>query len=71
MLPGESDRMAAEIREIAKKLGLTVVIIEHEMRVVMSLCDRIVVLNFGKKLAEGTPESIKQNLEVIDAYLGK
>ncbi len=71
MLPGESDRMAAEIREIAKKLGLTVIIIEHEMRVVMSLCERIIVLNFGMKLAEGEPEYIKNNPEVIDAYLGR
>jgi branched-chain amino acid transport system ATP-binding protein len=71
MLPGESDRMAAEIKDIAKNLGLTVIIIEHEMRVVMSLCERIIVLNFGRKLAEGNPETIKNNQEVIDAYLGK
>jgi len=48
-----------------------IVLIEHDMGVVMDLADRIVVLDFGKKIAEGTPEQIKNNPQVISAYLGK
>jgi branched-chain amino acid transport system ATP-binding protein len=58
------------IREIQEK-GITVILVEHEMRMVMNVCDRIIVLNFGQKVAEGTPEKIKENKEVIDAYLGQ
>ena len=53
-----------------KKLGLTVLLVEHVMELVMNVVDRIVVLNFGKKIAEGSPENIQNNKDVQKAYLG-
>lgn len=53
-----------------QRMGITVLLIEHDMPLVMKTCDRIVVLNFGKKIAEGDPKSIQSNPEVIKAYLG-
>ena len=53
-----------------KKLGLTVLLVEHVMELVMNVVDRIVVLNFGKKIAEGSPENIQNNEDVQKAYLG-
>jgi branched-chain amino acid transport system ATP-binding protein len=61
--------LAALIRKI-RDLGVTVVLVEHDMELVMDICDRIVVLNLGKKLAEGTPREIQESHEVIAAYLG-
>lgn len=66
----EMQMMMERVREIRKR-GITVVLVEHDMRMVMNVCDRILVLNFGKKVAEGTPAEIKSNHEVIDAYLGQ
>jgi len=54
-----------------KKLDITVLLIEHDMPLVMRVCDRLTVLNFGKQIAQGTPEEIKNNPEVIEAYLGR
>ncbi len=54
-----------------RETGITVVLVEHDMELVMDICDRIVVLNLGKKLAEGTPSEIQDNHEVIAAYLGE
>ena len=66
----ETDSLYDLIKLIQSK-GITVLIIEHDMPLVMKLCDRITVLNFGEKLAEGTPIEIQNNEAVIEAYLGK
>jgi branched-chain amino acid transport system ATP-binding protein len=60
-------RLIQQIRD----LGITVVLVEHDMELVMDICDRIVVLNLGRKLAEGTPREIQDHPEVIAAYLGE
>ena len=70
MNPQETDELTAFISEIRSKLGLTVFLIEHHMDLVMDISDRIYVLDFGKLIAQGTPEEIQNNNRVIDAYLG-
>jgi branched-chain amino acid transport system ATP-binding protein len=60
----------ARLIQRIRDLGITVVLVEHDMELVMDICDRIVVLNLGRKLAEGTPREIQENHEVIAAYLG-
>jgi branched-chain amino acid transport system ATP-binding protein len=70
MNESESRALMELIRQIRAR-GITVLLIEHDMHVVMNLCDRIAVLNFGKKIAEGTPAEIQANEEVIQAYLGR
>ena len=70
MNPAEKTELMAEIINI-KNRGFTIFMIEHDMRFVMGLCERIAVLNFGRIIAEGSPEQIKNNQEVIEAYLGK
>ncbi|HEY7244512.1 MAG TPA: ABC transporter ATP-binding protein [Xanthobacteraceae bacterium] len=67
--PTEVERMIGVIRRIRER-GVTVLIIEHLMQAIMSLSDRIVVLNFGEKLAEGMPAEVARNAQVIEAYLG-
>ena len=70
MTPSESVAMTGEIRKIRDEQGKTIVLVEHNMKTVMGGCDRIVVINHGAKIAEGSPESIKNNPQVIEAYLG-
>jgi len=70
MNPAETVDLMRLIRKVRER-GVTVVLIEHHMRVVMGISDRIVVLQYGKKIAEGTPEEIKNDERCIEAYLGK
>jgi branched-chain amino acid transport system ATP-binding protein len=65
----ETGKLAALIKRI-KESGITIVLVEHDMDLVMDICDSIIVLNLGKKLAEGTPREIQENKAVIAAYLG-
>ena len=67
----EKEDMARFILDVNEEHGVTIVLIEHDMGVVMDISDRIVVLNFGQKIGEGSPDEIRQNPVVIQAYLGE
>ena len=70
MNPQETDDLADFICRVKAAFHLSVFVIEHHMDLIMSISDRIYVLNFGKLIAQGTPEEIQNNQIVIDAYLG-
>ena len=70
MITEEAELLVSIIKKLRMQNEISIIMVEHNMRAVMELCDRIVVLNFGSKIAEGIPVEIQNNKEVIEAYLG-
>jgi branched-chain amino acid transport system ATP-binding protein len=70
LTPGELDDIMAVIREIRNR-GITIIVVEHIMRVIQGICDRVMVIEYGTQIAEGTPDEVLNNPRVIKAYLGE
>ncbi len=71
MNPAETNELHRLILDIRDRFDLTIILVEHDMKLVMQLCERIQVLNYGKIICEGTPDEVRNTPEVIEAYLGK
>ena len=71
MNPNETKELMDTIQLVRKQYGITILLIEHDMKLVSGICEKLLVLNFGTELASGIPEEVLKNPEVVTAYLGE